>query len=78
MTATDAVKDNLSDNFNNLFMKHIPLERMAKPEEIAAAVVYFASDDSAYTTGQILTVSGGFGLATPIFGDLNSQANQRG
>ena len=53
-------------------------KRMGLPEEIAAAVVYFASDDAAYTTGQILAVSGGFGLATPVFGDLADKANARG
>ena len=47
------------------------------PEEIAEAAVYFASDESAYTTGQILTVSGGFGLATPLYGDLSSKTNRR-
>lgn len=77
MTATDAVKENLSDDFRALFLKHIPLARMGLPEEIAAAVVYFASDDSAYTTGQILTVSGGFGLATPVYGDLKDRQMKR-
>ena len=77
MTATDAVQANLSEDFKNLFLKHIPLGRMGLPEEIAAAVVYFASDDSAYTTGQILTVSGGFGLATPVYGDLKDKKNRR-
>ena len=37
---------------------------------VAAAVVYFASPESAFTTGQILSVSGGFGDATPVYGDL--------
>jgi NAD(P)-dependent dehydrogenase (short-subunit alcohol dehydrogenase family) len=50
---------------------------MGLPEEIAAAVVYLAGDESAYTTGQILSVSGGFGLATPIYGDLSSQTSRR-
>ena len=77
MTATDAVQTNLSEDFKNLFLKHIPLGRMGLPEEIAAAVVYFASDDSAYTTGQILTVSGGFGLATPVYGDIKDKKNRR-
>ena len=77
MTATDAVKENLTDDFRALFLKHIPLARMGLPEEIAAAVVYFASDDAAYTTGQILTVSGGFGLATPVYGDLKDKLNRR-
>ncbi len=70
MTATDAVKDNLSHEFKDFFLKHTPIKRMGKPEEIAAAVVYFASDESSYTTGQILEVSGGFGLPTPVFGDM--------
>ena len=70
MTATEAVEKHLSDDFRNLFLQHIPLGRMGQPEEIAEAVCYFASDASAYTTGQILTVSGGFGLATPVYGDL--------
>ena len=70
MTATEAVEKHLSDDFRDLFMRHIPLGRMGKPEEIAEAVCYFACDASAYTTGQILTVSGGFGLGTPVYGDV--------
>lgn len=77
MTATEAVETNLSDDFRNLFMRHIPLGRMGLPEEIAEAVCYFAGDASAYTTGQILTVSGGFGLATPVYGDLANQEKRR-
>lgn len=37
----------------------IPLGRTGKPEEIAAAVVYLASDEAAYVTGQALRVNGG-------------------
>ena len=77
MTATEAVEKHLSDNFRSLFLRHIPLGRMGLPEEIAEAVCYFAADASAYTTGQILTVSGGFGLATPVYGDLASKSDRR-
>ena len=77
MTATDAVEKRLTEEFRNLFLRHIPLGRMALPEEIAAAVVYLAGDEAAYTTGQILTVSGGFGLATPIYGDLAGKKLRR-
>lgn len=77
MTATDAVEKNLTEDFKKLFLRHIPLKRMGLPEEIAAAVVYFASDESAYTTGQIMTVSGGFGLATPVYGELSDKLNRR-
>ena len=76
MTATDAVKEKLSEEFRSLFLKHIPHGRMGFPEEIAAAALYFASDESAYTTGQILTVSGGFGLATPVYGDLKDKIDR--
>ena len=77
MTATEAVEKHLSDDFRNLFLRHIPLGRMGLPEEIAEAVCYFASNASGYTTGQILTVSGGFGLGTPVYGDLAKKENQR-
>lgn len=77
MTATEAVEKHLSDEFRDLFLRHIPLGRMGLPEEIAEAVCYFAGDDSAYTTGQILTVSGGFGLVTPVYGDLADKTSRR-
>ena len=73
MTATDAVEKHLTEEFRSLFLRHIPLGRMGLPKEIAAAVVYFASNESAYTTGQILTVAGGFGLATPVYGELRNK-----
>ena len=77
MTATEAVAQHLSDDFRTLFLKHIPLGRISLPEEVAAAVVYFAGDESAYTTGQLLSVSGGFGLATPLYGELAGKAARR-
>jgi len=36
-----------------------PMGRLGQPEEIAEAAVYFASDESRWTTGSILTVDGG-------------------
>lgn len=77
MTRTEAVDKNLSEGFKNFFLKHIPLKKIGLPDEIASAAIYFASDESAYTTGQILTISGGFGLATPIYGDLADKKIKR-
>jgi 2-hydroxycyclohexanecarboxyl-CoA dehydrogenase len=37
----------------------IPMKRVAKPSEIADAVLFFASDRSSFITGQVLSVSGG-------------------
>lgn len=77
MTATEAVEKHLSQEFRDLFLRHIPLGRMGFPDEIAQAVIYFASDESAYTTGQILAVSGGFGMATPVYAELSGKADRR-
>ena len=38
----------------------LPLRRVGKPEEVADVVVFFASHDSRYVTGQLLMVDGGF------------------
>ena len=38
----------------------LSVKRMGKPEEIAAAVVYFASDEASYTTGATLYIDGGW------------------
>src|SRR4051794_22695205 len=39
------------------------LRRIGRPEEVAAAIAYLASDDASYVTGQTLNVSGGLSMA---------------
>lgn len=41
----------------------VPMRRLAQPEEIAAAVSFFASEQAGYITGQTLSVSGGLTMA---------------
>jgi 3-oxoacyl-[acyl-carrier protein] reductase len=43
-------------------VKRIPARRLGKPEDVAAAVVFLASEGSAYITGQVLRVDGGLTL----------------
>jgi 3-oxoacyl-[acyl-carrier protein] reductase len=40
----------------------IPMQRLARPNEVANTVAFLASNDSGFTTGHYLTVSGGFGM----------------
>lgn len=47
--------DEMLDEVN----RKIPLQRHARPEEVAALFAYLASDDAAYLTGQIFTIDGG-------------------
>jgi 3-oxoacyl-[acyl-carrier protein] reductase len=49
----------LTDEQKATINQAIPLGRIGKPDEIAAAVVYLASDEAAYITGQALRVNGG-------------------
>ena len=44
-------------------VRTIPFRRMGRPEEIAAAVTFFASPDADFITGQVLSVSGGLTMA---------------
>ncbi|HEX3680174.1 MAG TPA: SDR family oxidoreductase, partial [Galbitalea sp.] len=41
----------------------VPMKRLGKPEDVAAAVVFFAGDNTGYITGQTLSVSGGLTMA---------------
>ncbi len=49
----------MSDQMKEQLMKIVPLGRTGKPQEIAAACLYLASDEAAYVTGQVLRVNGG-------------------
>ncbi|MEQ2525788.1 glucose 1-dehydrogenase [Bacillaceae bacterium CLA-AA-H227] len=41
------------------FAKHIPIQRMASPEEVSNLVLYLASDESSYSTGSEFVIDGG-------------------
>jgi 2-hydroxycyclohexanecarboxyl-CoA dehydrogenase len=45
------------------FVRAIPLGRLGQPDDLAGAIVFFASDDAAFITGQVLSVSGGLTMS---------------
>jgi 3-oxoacyl-[acyl-carrier protein] reductase len=49
----------LSEELKATMLAHIPLKRFGKPEDIAAAVKFLASEEAGYITGAVLNVNGG-------------------
>lgn len=45
------------------FTRSIPLGRIGQPDDLPGAILFFASDDAAFITGQVLSVSGGLTMA---------------
>ena len=58
-TVTDALKSVLTPEIEAKMLQHTPIKRLGQPEDIAGAVLYFASPISTWVSGQILFVNGG-------------------
>lgn len=58
-TVTDMTTESLAGTEAAKILEAIPLGRAARPEEIAGAVLYLASDLASFVTGEILNVNGG-------------------
>jgi NAD(P)-dependent dehydrogenase (short-subunit alcohol dehydrogenase family) len=63
------------------YLAQMPLGRVGRPSDVAAAVAFFCRDESSWITGQVLSVDGGHSLrrgpdisslAQPLFGDLTA------
>jgi NAD(P)-dependent dehydrogenase (short-subunit alcohol dehydrogenase family) len=62
VTRTALVEQAIQDGFMNepAYLERTPLKRLGKPEEIAKAALYLASDDSSFVTGHFLVADGGW------------------
>ena len=58
MVGTDRFNAVLAEKFADK-INDVPFARLAAPDDIANACLYFASDKSAYVTGQVLGIDGG-------------------
>ncbi len=57
-----AMTDSLTDDQKERTLEKIPVSRFGNPEDVASAVVFLASDEAAYITGQTLHVNGGMAM----------------
>lgn len=56
---TEALAENLSDEYAQNMLNGLPHTRLGKPDDIAAAVAFLASDDGEWVNGQVWHVNGG-------------------
>ena len=54
--------DALGEDQRKKLLDAVPVGRLGSPEDIAAGVVYLASDEAAYITGQTLHINGGMAM----------------
>ena len=57
-----SLTNDLTEEIKKFILSATPAGRMGKPEEIAAAVAFLASEEAAYITGQVLAVDGGMAM----------------
>lgn len=60
-TVTDAASN--PEKLREAFRRSIPMGRLGEADDLAGAILFFASDDAAFVTGQVLSVSGGLTMA---------------
>jgi len=53
---------NVPEKHREAFIRATPMRRLGKPQEVADAVLFFASDRSSFITGQVLSVNGGLAI----------------
>ena len=52
-----------AERLRSSLIRAVPMRRLGRPEDVAAAIAFFAGEDAGYITGQTLSVSGGLTMA---------------
>lgn len=71
-TATDAALNNMSQAFLDLFLKNVPLNRPGRPEDIADAVAFLASDGPPSLPARSCPWPAASALPTPLYSSYMS------
>ncbi len=74
---TPALRQNVPAEQIALFERHHLTPRLGTPEDIAAAVVFLASDDAAFITGQVISVDGGLLAHHPTVAEVRALGESR-
>lgn len=59
LVLTAGVEEALSERRRDLMAQYVPMKRWAMPDEVAHAMLYLASDEAGYVTGQTIVIDGG-------------------
>ncbi|WP_217587095.1 SDR family NAD(P)-dependent oxidoreductase [Lentibacillus saliphilus] len=73
---TPAAEKNIPDTLKDLFLRHNALPYHGEGDDIGNTVLFLASDESKFITGQTIQVEGGHYLANPTTPDLNDLMQQ--
>ena len=70
MIETPSLAQNVPRRHVETYLRSTSTPRLGRPEDIAAAVVFLASDESAYITGQVFSIDGGLLASHPTVGSF--------
>ncbi len=76
LIVTPENEDVVPQALRDIFLSNIMVNRYGCPEDIGHACVYFASDESAYVSGQIITVDGGMNSHAPTVAQFRAMGSR--